>query len=112
LFGLKGGSNARQESKRQEREAIRRVEAERNVEVARREDREFARIIQPRGEEVGLQQLVSIEVEELIKSRRNVRAEEGSWPQGRQGKRPELIPRPYGAVKTSEPKLSGSGDSA
>ena len=51
--GKDGGVHAQQASKRQEREAVRGVEGEGHVEGARRQDRELARLLVARRQEVG-----------------------------------------------------------
>src|SRR6266545_5732085 len=73
--------HACQESRRQEREAVRRPQEEGDVEAAGGEDRELARILEQRREEVR----VRIALEELGVAGWDDTAEEGRRAQGRQG---------------------------
>jgi hypothetical protein len=49
--------NAKQEH--QEREAVRGIEEEGHVEIARGADRELARLVQPRWQEIGQEELIA-----------------------------------------------------
>src|SRR5581483_347524 len=83
-------ASARQASERQEREAVRGAEGQGDVEGARGEDRELARRLEPRRQELALRLVAWRHVE----AGRHDRAEEGRRPQGRQGDRAqELLTR-------------------
>src|SRR5438132_12754777 len=82
--GVHAGWKARE---RQEREAVRSVEGQGNVEGARGEDRELAGRVEPRWEEVRLVELVAQQLE----PGRNDRAEEGGRTQGRPGNGEEVL---------------------
>ena len=72
-----GGSHARQTTERQEREAVREAEGERDVEGARGEDRELAGRIEPR------RQGVRFRHRRTTRARAGRLPEEGRGPQGR-----------------------------
>ena len=70
--------HARQERQRQEREAVREAQGQGNVEVARGEDRELARRIEPRRQELR----VGLVAQQLVAGRHH-RSEKGGGTQGR-----------------------------
>jgi coenzyme F420-dependent glucose-6-phosphate dehydrogenase len=73
-------ANARQESQREEREAVRRAEEEGHVEGARGQDRELARIIEPWRQAIRF----GLELPFQFASGRDHRPEEGSRTEGRE----------------------------
>src|SRR3954447_12222325 len=82
-----GGPDAGQELERQEREAVRSAEGQGNVQGARREDLELPGRVEPWREEVGF----VVELVQLVEAGRYDGTEEGSRPQGRQGRREEVL---------------------
>src|SRR5207253_483604 len=77
---LAGGVDAEQERERQERGAVREAQGKGHVEGAGGEDRELARCLESRRQEVRLLELVPL----VLVAGRHDRAEEGGRPQGRQ----------------------------
>src|SRR6266516_2814155 len=95
------GLNADQARERQEREAVREAEGKGDVEGAGGEDRQLARRLEPRRQEVGLFRVLTLE----LQARRNDCPKEGRGPQGRQGRGAQVVALGLGLVRGAEVAL-------
>ena len=72
-----------------------------DVEAASGEDRQLARRLEPRRQEVGLFGVLTLE----LQAGRNDCPEEGRGPQGRQGRGPQVVALGLGLVRGAEVAL-------